>query len=119
MIELKPMNKHVWIEPISSEGKVGSLYVVSHSQNSHQLARVLAFAECAETDGLKVGDTVLYDSLGAYSHRIGKQTVTTVKALNIISIVNETVLAYNPEDFEIRRVSKDTPDLIDPRKDIY
>lgn len=89
MFELKPMNKHVWIETITSENKVGSLYVVSHSQNSYLLGRVLGFAECDETKNLKIGDTVLYDSLGAVSHRLGKQSLTTVKALNIIAVVSD------------------------------
>jgi co-chaperonin GroES (HSP10) len=90
MYELKPMNKHVWLEPITQENKVGTLYIVSHSQNSFQLGRIKAFADCDETKGLNVDDVVLYDSLGSYNHRVGNQSLTTVKALNIVAIVRDT-----------------------------
>ena len=89
MFELKPLNKYVWIDPITAENKVGSLYIVSHSQNSYQLGKVLAFSECDESKGLSVGDTVLYDALGATAHRLGKQSLTTVPVKNILAIVSE------------------------------
>ena len=88
MFELKPMNKYVWVEPITAENKVGSLYVVSHS-NSYQLGKIRAAADCDETKGLFPGCTVLYDSLGAVTHRVGNQSITTVKALNIVGVVSE------------------------------
>ncbi len=90
MFALQPMNKYVWLEPITAENKVGSLYVVSHSQNSYQLGKVRDFAVCDETSGLSRGATVLYDALGAVAHRVGNQTITTVKALNILGIVIES-----------------------------
>lgn len=115
MYELKPMNKYVWLEPITAENKVGSLYVVSHSQNSFQLGTVRAFAECDETKGLTRGATVLYDSLGAQSHRVGNQSITTVKAVNILGIVvKETVVAYDPSKMSFHVVPKDHPNLVDP-----
>lgn len=93
MFELKPMNKYVWIDPITAENKVGSLFIVSHSQNSYQLGKIRAVSECDETKGLVPGSVVLYDSLGAQSHRLGNQSVTTVKAVNIVGIVSEVAAA--------------------------
>lgn len=90
MYEIEPMNRYVWIEPITQENKVGTLFIVSHSQNSYQLGRVKAFAECDECKGLTVGCIVLYDSLGQVSHRLGNQSLTTVKAANILGVVIET-----------------------------
>ncbi len=113
MYDLQPMNKHVWIEPITAENKVGSLYVVSHSQNSYQLGRIKAFAECDETRGLSEGDVVLYDSLGAYSHRLGNQSLTTVKALNIVAIVVERLSEETPLDPKVlERVEKRGSELL-------
>lgn len=89
MFKLEPMNKYVWIDPITQENKVGSLFVVSHSQNSYQLGKIRAVSDCDETKGIFPGATVLYDSLGAVGHRIGNQTITTVKAVNILGVVSE------------------------------
>jgi len=89
MYELKPMNKYVWLEPITAENKVGSLFVVSHSQNSYQLGKIRAVSDCDETKGLEPGSIVLYDSLGAFAHRLGTQSITTVKAVNILGIVSD------------------------------
>lgn len=93
MFELKPMNKYVWIDPITAENKVGTLFIVSHSQNSYQLGRIRAVSECDETKGLFPGCIVLYDSLGAQAHRVGNQSMTTVKAVNIVGIVVEVQVA--------------------------
>lgn len=87
MYRLRPQNKYVWIEPITAENKIGSLYVVSHSQNSYLLGKIKAFSHCDETKDLKEGDLVLYDSIGAVGHRLGTQTLTTVKAVNILAVV--------------------------------
>jgi co-chaperonin GroES (HSP10) len=87
MFELKPMNKYVWLDPITAENKVGSLYVVSHSQNSYQLGKVRAVADCDEAKGITIGSTVLYDTLGAVNHRVGTQSITTVKVMNIVGVV--------------------------------
>ena len=115
MFELKPMNKYVWIDPITAENKVGEIFIVSHSQNSYQLGKIRAVAECDETKGLVPGSVVLYDSLGAMSHRVGNQSMTTVKAMNIVGIVVPVqVAAYDPTDFEIKRVPRDTVGLVDP-----
>ena len=95
MFELKPMNKYVWLDPITAENKVGSLYVVSHSQNSYQLGKIRDISDCDETSGLKPGMTVLYDALGAVNHRVGQQTITTVKAVNIVGVVSEVEAKEN------------------------
>lgn len=87
MYEIEPLNRYVWIEPITQENKVGSLFIVSHSQNSYQLGRVKAFADCDDCRGLTVGCVVLYDSLGQVTHRLGNESLTTVKAVNILGVI--------------------------------
>jgi len=94
MFELKPMNKYVVIKTIEPDQKVagGLLYAPGNVSNQYQLAKVLAVSSCHETECLEVGDTILYDTLGAVNHRIGGQTFTTVKAANILGVVKEKVV---------------------------
>lgn len=85
---LKPKNKYAWIEPIDEANKVGMLYTPGNLSNQYRLARLRAFdGSCPEAEGYTVGDTVLYDTLGAVEHRIGNRTYTTVKMLNFLAVV--------------------------------
>lgn len=101
------MNKYVWIEPITAENKVGSLFVVNHSQNSYQLGVIMAVADCAETEGLRTGSTVLYDTLGSVVHRVGKQSITTVKAANILGVIEDTLNAAKVISVDVSNTSID------------
>ncbi len=94
MFELKPMNKHIIIDPVAEDEKVagGLLYRPSNSlEKQHRMAKVLAVSQCDELGDLKVGDRVLYDAIGSVSHRVGNQSFTSVRVLNVIAIVTEKV----------------------------
>lgn len=87
---LKPMNKYVVIEPIDEPTKTaGGLFMPGNVTNQYRSAKLIALSECDEARGMNVGDIVLYDTLGAISHRIGNQTITTVKVLNILGVVGQ------------------------------
>jgi co-chaperonin GroES (HSP10) len=90
LFELRPMNKHMVIEAIKADEKVGEgiLFAPGNAlEKQYRLGRITALAECDESKGLSVGMTVLYDSIGAVDHRVGKQGFTTVKVLNVVGIV--------------------------------
>jgi len=92
MVELKPMNKHIVIQAIKQDEKVGGglLYAPSNAlERQHKTGKVLAIAPCEEAGDLKVGDLVLYDSIGAVDHRVGNQGFTTVRVLNVIAVIKE------------------------------
>lgn len=87
MVELLPKNKYVWLQPIDEAQKVGSIYMPGNVSNMYRLAKVMGIAECDEAKNIAVGDTVLYDTVGAVEHRIGNRMYTTVKVMNIIAVV--------------------------------
>lgn len=92
MIELKPMNKHIVIQAVKSDEKVGGglLYAPGNAlERQHKTGKVLAIAACDEAGDLKVGDLVLYDSVGSVEHRVGNQMFTTVRVLNVIAVVQD------------------------------
>lgn len=90
MYDLIPKNKYAWIKNIDAADKIGSLYVPGSTSNQYRLATIQAFdEECGESKGLEVGQTVLYDTIGAVDHRIGNAMYTTVKVLNIVAIVKQ------------------------------
>jgi hypothetical protein len=55
----------------------------------YKLATVEALCSTVDLPGLKVGSTILYDSLGEVSHRVGNQGFSTVKSVNVIAIVSQ------------------------------
>lgn len=96
MVELKPMNKYIVIKPMAADEKVGGgiLYAPGNAlERQHKTGTVVAIAACEEAGDLKVGDVVLYDSIGSVEHRIGNQMFTTVKVLNVLAVVRN-----KPED---------------------
>lgn len=121
MFDLVPLNKHIVLDPIKDDEKVGKEGIIIAPGNAlekqYRLARIVAKHDCDEARHLTVGDTVLYDAIGAVTHRIGKQSFTTVKALNVLGIVRERALdistgelidakgkvVYDPDTFEPRR----------------
>lgn len=104
MFTMKPMNKHVVIKPIDEANKVGSLFIPGSSSNQYRLGLIEALADCDEAKGLNVGDTVLYDTIGCVAHRVGNQTITTMKVMNIVGVISETVAVIDPSTMEIKRV---------------
>ena len=92
MVELKPMNKHIVIQAIKQDEKVGGglLYAPGNAlERQHKTGKVLAIAPCEEAGDLKVGDLVLYDSIGSVDHRVGNQGFTTVRVLNVIAVIKD------------------------------
>lgn len=92
MLQLQPKNKYVWIEPIDEPNKVagGLLYAPGNVTNQYRIAKLLAFdGDCPEAKGYEVGQTVLYDTVGAVEHKFGPQRLTTMKIMNILAIVTE------------------------------
>lgn len=87
MNKLFPKNKYAWIRPLEEDQKVGNLFVPGNVSNSYRIAEVLGIDDCDEAKGIGVGQRVLYDTLGAVSHRIGNATYVTVKVLNILAVV--------------------------------
>lgn len=89
--ELLPKNKHIVVENVKTDEKVGSgiLYAPGNITNVYKVARVVAVHQCPESEGINPGDSVLYDSIGAVDHRVGNQTITTVKVLNVIGVIRE------------------------------
>lgn len=88
-IELKPMNKHVVLQDLEEDGKLGEgiLFAVGNSSKQYKSAIVLDFAACDEAKGLSKGCHVLYDTVGAVTHTVKGQKFTTVKVLNIIAMI--------------------------------
>lgn len=106
MHTLRPKNKYAWIKNLDQDGKVGLLYTAPSATNQYRLAKLLAFdTDCPEAQGYEVGQTVLYDTIGAVEHRIGNAMYTTVKILNVVSIVEEKPAAQ-----------RDTIPGVDPNK---
>ena len=94
MFELKPMNKHIIIDPIAEDEKIagGLLYRPGSALGQqHRMATVVAVSKCEELGDIRVGDRVLYDTIGSISHRVGNQSFTSVKVLNVIAIVSEKI----------------------------
>lgn len=92
MLELKPLNKYIVIKVIAQSEKIGEglLYAPGNALAAqYRMATVIAVSECDETTGLEAGQTILYDTIGEVNHRVGKQTITTVLARNVIGIVND------------------------------
>jgi len=89
-MKYEPMNKYAVIENIDEANKVGSLFTPSSTTSPYRLAKLVAIADCPEAAGFAVGDTVLYDVLGAVDHRINNVMVRTVKILNMVMIVRAT-----------------------------
>ena len=89
MIKLLPKNKHVVIQIIQDDDKVGGglLFAPSNSVKQYKLAKVIEYDPSIEMSDLRNGAIILYDSLGEISHRVENNTYTTVKAVNIIAIV--------------------------------
>jgi co-chaperonin GroES (HSP10) len=89
--ELLPRNKHIVVENVKTDEKIGSgvLFAPGNMTNVYKIAKVIAVASCDETKEIQPGDNVLYDSIGAVDHRVGNQTITTVKALNVIGVVRQ------------------------------
>lgn len=86
---LQPVNKYIVIETLDDGDKVGSLYLPGNTSNQYRMAKVVAVSDCDECKYLEVGDTILYDTLGAVSHRVGNSSIQTVKALNVLGKVNQ------------------------------
>ena len=115
--ELKPMNKHIVLDPIAEDEKVagGLLYRPSNTlEKQHRLAKVVAVSQCDELGDLKVGDTVLYDAIGSVSHRVANQSFTTVRILNVIAIVREHVLPVTKFEDILRVTETPLPPLPAP-----
>lgn len=92
MVELKPMNKHIVIQAVKSDEKVGGglLYAPGSAlQTQHRTAKIIALAPCDEAKDLHVGDLVLYDTIGSVDHRVGNQMFTTVKVMNVIAVIKD------------------------------
>ncbi len=92
MVELKPMNKNIVIQALKQDERIGSGILIAPGnalERQHKTGRVLAIAPCEEAGDLKVGDLVLYDSIGAVDHRVGNQGFTTVRVLNVIAVIKE------------------------------
>jgi co-chaperonin GroES (HSP10) len=92
MFELRPMNKHIIIDPIAEDEKIagGLLYRPGSALGQqHRMATVVAVSKCEELGDIRVGDRVLYDTIGSISHRVGNQSFTSVKVLNVIAIVSD------------------------------
>lgn len=93
MFYLVPMNKYLVIEPVEADERVGKEGIIIAPGNAlekqFRLARIAAKDDCDEAKGLNVGDMVLYDHIGAVTHRVGKQGFTTVKVLNVLAVVEE------------------------------
>lgn len=90
MVELKPMNKYIVVKAMKEDEKVGSglLYAPGNAlERQHKMGVVTAIAPCEEAGDLKVGDMILYDSIGSVEHRVGNQMFTTVRVLNVLAIV--------------------------------
>ncbi len=90
-LKLIPHNKYVWLEPIDEANKIGNLFVPGNTSNQYRIGVVKAISQCDEGKDIKEGDRVLYDTVGSVSHRIGNQTVVTVKVLNILCTVQESL----------------------------
>lgn len=91
MYEVKPLNKYAVIKNVPDTGKIGSFFIPHNTTSSYRLAELVSVADCDEAKSLSPGMMVLYDVLGAVDHRVGSQTFTTVKILNIVMIVTEKV----------------------------
>lgn len=88
-MKLEPRNKYAWIKNLDTAEKIGILYAPGNVSNQYRLATLKAFdSDCPEAKGYEVGQTVLYDTIGAVEHRIGNEMFTTVKILNIVAVVN-------------------------------
>lgn len=96
MFELKPTNKWVIIDPVKEDERVGKEGIIiapgNALQKQHRLAKIVAKDDCEEAKKFEVGDLVLYDVIGSVDVRIGNQMFTTVKALNVMSVVKEKVV---------------------------
>jgi len=95
VVELKPMNKYLVIQAIKEDEKVGGglLYAPGSAlEKQHKTGKIIAIAACDEAGDLKVGDVVLYDSIGSVDHRVGKQMFTTVRVLNVLAVVKDVVV---------------------------
>lgn len=91
MIELRPMNKYLVIQEVKQDTKMSNgLYMPGNVSSQYGTAKVLAIAECDEAKGLAVGDTVLYDTIGAVSHRVGNQSLTTIKVMNVLGVLTSS-----------------------------
>lgn len=89
-LKLLPKNKYAWIRVIDEDQKVagGLLYAPGNVDKQYRLAEVLGIdSDCQESKGVSVGDKILYDALGAVSHRMGNSTYTTVKVVNILAVI--------------------------------
>jgi co-chaperonin GroES (HSP10) len=92
MVELRPMNKYLVIDPIAEDEKIagGLLYRPGNAlEKQFRMAKVLAKDECEEARGISVGATILYDAIGSVSHRVGNQSFTTVRVLNVLAVVEQ------------------------------
>ncbi len=90
MFELKLKNEYAWIKPVDEADKVGMLYVPGNATNQYRVAVLLGFdADSAKAKGYEVGQTVLYDTLGAVEHRLNNTMYTTVKMANIVAVLDK------------------------------
>lgn len=87
MNNFKPVNGWLIIEPLSNEEKAGSLYLPENIKAAYKLAKVLAVSVLSEKTSINVGDIVLYDSLGATPVRINDKTVTILKSVEVVTVV--------------------------------
>lgn len=92
--DVVPVNKHVVLEPLKEDERVGKEGIIiapgNALQKQHRLAKVVAIdTECPEAKCVAVGDLVFYDHIGAVEGRVGNQGFTIVKILNIMSVMKQ------------------------------
>lgn len=87
---VEPVNSWVLVEPLETTDKVGSLYVVTKTE-SYKQGKIVAlpYSLDEKVQHLRIGNVIVYDSLGAVTVRLGQGTATLVKTVEILCVVRE------------------------------
>lgn len=89
-MNIDPVNSWVAVDPLEKSDKVGSLIVVQKN-DSYRRGKVTAlpYELDPKVQHLRIGNVIIYDSLGSIEIGLGETKITLVKTVEIVAVVRE------------------------------
>lgn len=84
-----PVNQWIVVTPKAESDKIGSLVIVRHGESPYRRGRIDAISSelPKECQHLRVGNEIVYDSLGAIGVQLDDKKVILVKAKEIVAVL--------------------------------
>lgn len=89
MVELQPVGRRIFAEPIREVEKIGLIYLPDEAKQKSYQAKVIALGDKWDIPEVSIGTVIITNRYGGHEMVIDKKKVNIYEEWDIIGVINE------------------------------